>query len=75
MSTTNVEQTKPAPPTDVVTIVNGLPESSVSGLSSSEFMLQNVLQVQSGPAGQPAQSGLVSITNLPASALQTFRFQ
>ncbi len=63
MSTTsNVPESVPNVPTDTVTIVNGLPESSVSGLSSTEFMLQNVLQVQSGPAGTNAQSSVQTFT-------------
>lgn len=75
MSTTNIEETVPSPPPDVVTYVNGVSVSTVSGNSSTQVFLADVLQVGSGPSGQPAQSGLVSITNLPASALQTFRFQ
>ena len=75
MSTTNVEQTTPRQPTDTVTIVNGVPESSVSGLSSTEFMLQNVLEVQSAPAGQPAANAPVSISNLPPESLQAYRWE
>jgi hypothetical protein len=73
--TTNVEETVPPCPTDTVVVVNGVVEQTASGRSATQTELENVLQVGSGPSGQPVQSGLVSITNLPPSALQTFRYQ
>lgn len=59
----NVPESVPSPPPDTVTIVNGCARISlVSGLSSTEFMLQNTLQVQSGPAGTNAESGVQTFT-------------
>ncbi|MGA9785779.1 MAG: hypothetical protein WBQ40_04300 [Candidatus Sulfotelmatobacter sp.] len=71
----NVAETVPNAPPDQVVVVNGLPTGVVSGNSSTQVYLADVLGVGSGPSGLPAQNGLVSITNLPPSALQTFRFQ
>jgi len=71
----NVPESVPSAPPDTVTIVNGVPESSVSGLSSTEFMLQNVLQVNSGPSGQPAQNAVISISNLNPASLQAYRWE
>jgi hypothetical protein len=69
----NVPESVPSAPPDTV-IVNAVPVASVSGLSSTQFMLENVLQVDSPQQGLPAQNAVVSITNLPASALQAFRW-
>jgi hypothetical protein len=44
MSTTNVEQTKPAPPTF----------NAANGITSTREFLQNVLQPESAQQGQPA---------------------
>jgi hypothetical protein len=73
VSTTNVPQVNPNAPTDSVTVVNGVPVSTVSGRSATETALQIVLQVDSGPSGLPAQNAPVSITNIPAAQLQSYR--
>jgi hypothetical protein len=71
----NVPESIPNAPPDTVNVTNGVPESSVSGLSSTESMLQNVLEVQSAPAGQPAANAPVSISNLRPASLQAYRWE
>jgi hypothetical protein len=71
----NVPESDPNAPPDVV-VPGNPPTSIVSGLSSTERMLQNVLGVDSPQEGLPAQNAVVSISaGLPSSALQVFTFE
>jgi hypothetical protein len=75
MSAANVPQVNPNAPTDTVIISNGVPVSSSSGRSATETVLQIVLQVGNTEQGVPAVNAPVSISNLPAGSLQTFRWE
>jgi hypothetical protein len=61
----NIEQTNPAPP-----VFN-----AANGITSTQEFLENVLEVQSAPAGQPAANAPVSISNLPPASLQAYRWE
>jgi hypothetical protein len=72
----NVPESVPNAPPDQTVLVNGLlPTGVVSGNSATRVYLADVLQVDSGPQGQPAQNAVISISGgVPASALQTFKW-
>jgi hypothetical protein len=75
MSTTNVEETVPNAPPDQAVLVDGVLTGVVSGNSSTQVYLADVLGVNAGPSGQPAVNAAVSITNLSAGSLQTFKWE
>lgn len=61
----NVAETVPTPATF----------NETNTISSTQNALENTLQVDSGPNGQPARNAPVSISNLPPASLQTFRWE
>jgi hypothetical protein len=61
----NVPQSTPQPP-----VFN-----AANGITSTQEFLENVLEVQSAPAGQPAANAPVSISNLPPESLQAYRWE